>query len=290
MMMTLLMIMMICLVMIMMRLKPSPRPIGGNTAITNTGLHNAEQGAQVWEGGYNCKSNSHQSFVFFILSCGDEQNIFLLERASSMPDSSKPRSIKSITWKWKCYQLKLKWEEREQQLLFFYPDNEVTIITLVFFFIFSLQLCHSFYNFFTILQFRKQFHYSNKTALNIIGTTPFPFHVHRFFRLQPTCTMHMFTLTMFSTCARSPVLALALGQLTMWLCNSTCTWPPAQGPALALALPLATCATLALPLALVHQNIAQSLENSPLAQLPRTHHRQYLSPQGKPLRPEVGFL
>ena len=64
MMMTLVMIMMICLVMMMMRLKPSPWPIGGNTAITNTGLHNAEQGAQVWEGGYNCKSNSHQSFVF----------------------------------------------------------------------------------------------------------------------------------------------------------------------------------------------------------------------------------
>ena len=49
-------------------------------------------------GGYNCKLDSHQLFVFcFILSCGDEQNIFLLERASSMPDSSKPRSIKSIT-------------------------------------------------------------------------------------------------------------------------------------------------------------------------------------------------
>ena len=167
-----------------------------------------------------------------------------------MPDSSKPRSIKSITWKWKWYQLKLKWEKREQQLLFFYPDNEVTIITLVFFFIFSLQLCHSFYNFFTILQFRKQFHYSDKTALNI-GTTPFPFHVF------------MFTFTMFSTCARSPVLALALGQLTMRLCNSTYTWSPAPGPALALALPLATCATLALPLALVHQNL-------PIAW--RTHH------------------
>ena len=151
-------------------------------------------------GGYNCKLDSHQLFVFcFILSCGDEQNIFLLERASSMPDSSKPRSIKSITWKWKWNQLKLKWEKREQQLLlFFYPDNEVTIITLVFFFIFSLQLCHSFYNFFTILQFRKQFHYSDKTALNI-GTTLFPLHVNWFLRLQPTCT-----------CSRSPCSALAL--------------------------------------------------------------------------------
>ena len=90
----------IIMMMMMMRLKASPRPIGGNTAITNTGLHNAEQGAQVQESGYNSKSNSHQSFVLcFILSCGDEQNIFLLERASSMPDSSKPRSIKSITWR-----------------------------------------------------------------------------------------------------------------------------------------------------------------------------------------------
>ena len=158
-------------------------------------------------------------------------------------------------------------------MLFFYPDNEVTIITSVFYFIFSLQLCHSFYNFFTILQFRKQFHYSDKTALNI-GTTPFLFHVHWFLRLQATCTCSL-TFTMFSTCARSPLLALALGQLTM--CRSNCTWSPAEGPA--LALPLATCAIL-----------ANSLENSPLAQLPRTHHRQYLSPQGKPLRPEVGFL
>ena len=65
-MMTMVMIMtMVIIMMMMMRLKASPRPIGGNTAITNTGLHNAEQGAQVWGGGFVCPI--HISCFFWVL-------------------------------------------------------------------------------------------------------------------------------------------------------------------------------------------------------------------------------
>ena len=134
-----------------------------------------------------------------------------LTHPSPEASSRSPGSENDISWSWSE-------QKRVQQLLFFYPDNEVTIITLVFFFIFSLQLCHSFYNFFTILQFRKQFHYSDKTALNI-GTTPFLFHVHWFLRLQPTCT-----------CSRTSCSALALAHhcLHLHLAN----WPCARALAL----------------------------------------------------------
>ena len=134
-----------------------------------------------------------------------------LTHPSPEASSRSPGSENDISWSWSE-------QKRVQQLLFFYPDNEVTIITLVFFFIFSLQLCHSFYNFFTILQFRKQFHYSDKTALNI-GTTLFPLHVHWFLRLQPTCT-----------CSPCSALALVHQCLHLHLAN----WPCDCATALAL--------------------------------------------------------
>ena len=70
-----------------------PGSIGGNTPIANTGLHNPKQGTQVWVvfQTYNAYFPLCNTIIMYYRKSS-------LERALSMPDSSTPRSIKSITW------------------------------------------------------------------------------------------------------------------------------------------------------------------------------------------------
>ena len=169
--------------------------------------------------------------------------------------------------------LKFKREKTEQQLSFFYPDNEVIIMTLVFFFI-------THFNFVTVFTISSLTYTleSNSTILTQLHST--------------LLVRHPFFFTSTGFC--DPLAQVHLHHVQHLHSLTTacsCTWKTNHlQKHLHLVTSTGTCTCTCPPTCTCTPELAHSLEDSPLAQRPRTHHRQYLSPQGKPLRPEVGFL